>query len=74
MPATTTFNPTQIYLLRLFQFHKTEESLQEMKEVLSSYYSKKVDQRMNELWDNGTLNQEKLDQLRHMHIRDILKQ
>lgn len=69
---TTTFNPTQQHLLRMFSFDDSEETLNEVKSLLSEYYYKKVDKCTDELWNAGILDKDKLDELRGMHIRDIL--
>ena len=57
---TTAFNPVQQHLLKLFAFDGSEEKLLEVKEVLTKYFSQKLDKRLNELWDSGVLNQDKL--------------
>ena len=69
----TIFNPVQQHLLKLFAFDGSEEKLLEVKEVLTRYFSQKLDRRLNELWDSGVLNQEKLDELRTKHLRTDLK-
>ena len=51
----------------------SEERLMEVKEVLTKYFSQKLDDRLNELWDSGILNQEKLDELRKIDVRTLLK-
>ena len=70
---TTAFNPVQQHLLILFAFDGSEEKLLEVKEVLTKYFSQKLDKRLNELWDSGVLNQDKLDELRTKHLRTDLK-
>ena len=70
---TTAFNPVQQHLLKLFAFDGSEEKLLEVKEVLTKYFSQKLDKRLNELWDSGVLNQDKLDELRTKHLRTELK-
>lgn len=70
---TTAFNPVQQHLLKLFAFDGSEEKLLEVKEVLTKYFSQKLDKRLNELWDSGVLNQDKLDELRTRHLRTDLK-
>lgn len=64
----TIFNPVQQHLLKFFAFDGSEEKLLEVKEVLTKYFSQKLDKRLNELWDSGVLNQERLDELRIMHL------
>lgn len=70
---STFFNPTQQHLLRMFSFDDSKETLDEVKRLLSDYYYSKVDRISDELWDEGVLDQKKLDELRGTHIRDILK-
>lgn len=65
---TTVLNPTQIHLLQMFQYMKSEEELIELKNLLFHYYSQKMDERLNELWDLGILDQKKLDEINEMDL------
>lgn len=47
--------------------------MNEVKEVLTKYFSQKLDDRLNDLWDSGALNQEKLDELRKIDVRTLPK-
>ena len=71
--AATVLNPVQQHLLKMFAFDGSEERLMEVKEVLTKYFSQKLDDRLNELWDSGILNQAKLDELRKVDVRTLLK-
>ena len=71
--AATVLNPVQQHLLKMFAFDGSEERLMEVKEVLTKYFSQKLDDRLNDLWDSGILNQEKLDELRKIDVRTLLK-
>ena len=71
--AATVLNPVQQHLLKMFAFDGSEERLMEVKEVLTKYFSQKLDDRLNELWESGILNQEKLDELRKIDVRTLLK-
>ena len=71
--AATVLNPVQQHLLKMFAFDGSEERLMEVKEVLTKYFSQKLDDRLNELWDSGILNQEELDELRKIDVRTLLK-
>ena len=71
--ATTVFNPMQQHLLTMFAFDNSEERLKEVKDLLYQHFQKKMDERLNELWDTGVLDQKKLDELRTMHLRTDLK-
>ena len=64
MMNTTQMTPTQIHLLKLFSFDKSESRALEIKEVLMRYFQDRLDAESDRLWDEGILNQERLDQLR----------
>ena len=66
---STVFTPVQQHLLTMFAFDGSEERLKEVKRVLFEYFSKDLDEKLDELWDAGILDQEKLDSLRTKHIR-----
>lgn len=66
--ATTVFNPTQMHLLRLFSFDKTEKGLEELKQVLFKYYAQKMDEALDKAWDSGLLNQQRLDEINQMDL------
>lgn len=65
------FNPMQIHLLKMFEIDKAEQGVIELKEVLYNYYSKKMQNRLNELWDNGTLDQARLDEINQMDLHQL---
>lgn len=57
--------PVQQDLLRLFSFNHSDEFAKEIKEVLSSYLRKKLEEETNRLWDEGILDEKALEKLRH---------
>jgi len=61
-------NPTQLHLLKLFAVNDSEDYAREIKSVLMWHFQHKLDQEADRLWDNGTLNQQKLDELRHADL------
>ena len=63
---TATLNPTQMHLLKLFAFNTSEEYAREIQMVLTQHFQSRLDAEADRLWDEGILNQEKLDELRHM--------
>lgn len=62
----TVFNPIQMHLLKMFSYDTSLEGLEELKEVLYQYYSKRMNEKLDELWDQGTLDQKKLDEIDEM--------
>ena len=61
-------NPTQMHLLKLFAFNKSEEFAREVQMVLMHYFQQKLDEESDRLWESGVLNQEKLDEIRHTDL------
>ena len=68
---TTTLNRTQVHLLQMFKVDNSQKGLDELKALLYSYYSKKMDASLNELWDAGILDQERLDELNNMDLHKL---
>ena len=69
--AATALNKIQVHLLQMFQVDDSQKGLDELKEVLYSYYSKKMDAALNELWDSGKLDQKKLDEINDMDLHNL---
>lgn len=69
--AATALNMPQVHLLQMFQVDKSQRGLEELKELLYSYYSKKMNESLDELWDSGVLNQERLDEINQMDLHKI---
>lgn len=69
--AATALNMTQVHLLQMFQVDKSQNGLEELKELLNSYYSKKMNESLDEQWDSGVLNQERLDEINQMDLHKL---
>ena len=67
----TTFNPIQIHLLQMFKVDKSQKGLEELKDLLFSYYSKKMDETLDLLWENGDLDQARLDEINKMDLHKL---
>ena len=63
----TIFNPAQLHLLEMFNYCKTEKSMQELKDVLADYYAKKMQEEADRLWDSGELNEEAIERMLNEH-------
>jgi len=57
--------PTQLHLLKLFAYNDSEEFAKEIQEAIMWHFQKKLDAEMDRLWNEGIINQEKLEDLRH---------
>lgn len=71
MMNATQITPTQMHLLKLFSFDGSESRALEIKDVLMRYFQSRLDTEADSLWDEGILDQDRLDQLRHkdLHAR-----
>ena len=65
----TVFNPTQLHLLKMFSYAKSEDTLLEIKKALSEYFAQKVVDDMDALWDQGLWSQEKNEAVLTEHLR-----
>ena len=59
----------QEYLRDVASKVEDADDLKDLKDAISSFYMKKSDRIFNSLWDAGTLDQEKLNELRGQHLR-----
>lgn len=66
----TQITPTQMHLLKLFSFDQSEIRAREIKEVLMRYFQGRLDEEADRLWDEGILDQERLDQLRNKDLHE----
>lgn len=65
----TSLNPAQLSLLESFAGIESQEEMDELTRVIRDYYAKKLENELENLWNDGTLNQERLDDLRKQHLR-----
>ena len=66
---TTVLNSAQIMILESFASAKSQEEIDDLMDMLRNFYAKRLDKELERLWDEGILNQEKLDELRNQHLR-----
>ena len=65
----TMLNPAQIMILESFASARSQEEMDELMDMLRNFYAMKLDKELERLWDEGILNQEKLDELKDQHLR-----
>ena len=52
---------------------KTVEEVDELRQVICDYYARRVDEEVDKLWENGTLNEAKVESFRSLHERTTYK-
>lgn len=68
---TVQLSPAQLTLLESFANMKSQEEADELSRVIRDYYARKLDEELERLWDDGTLDQQKLDELGRQHLRTL---
>lgn len=71
MEATTTFNSAQIHLLQMFAANRSKRALDELCDVLYKHYSKRMDEKLDNLWDTGVLDQQRLDEINTVDLHQL---
>ena len=69
MMQLNTMNEAQMMILESFAGAADDQEVNDLMDVLRLFSARRLEQEMNRLWDNGTLNQEVLDQLKDEHLR-----
>ena len=69
----TVFNPIQQHLLMMFAYDNNEEHLKEMKDVLAKHFAKKVDEEMDDLWKEGKITMDVIEEWGEEHMRTPYK-
>ena len=69
MMQLNTMNEAQMMILESFASATDEQEVNDLMDVLRLFYARRLEQEMNQLWDDGTLDQKVLDQLKDEHLR-----
>ena len=73
MGQVATLNQAQLQILDMMSFVNTPEALRDLNKIISDYFVQKADAEMNEMWENGSLNEERIENFRHLHERTPYK-
>ena len=69
MEQGTQLNEAQLSILRLLGRMKAVEQVNELRQVISSYYAKKATEEMDALWESGEWSEEKNESILKEHLR-----
>ena len=67
--ANMPLNSTQLHLLKVFSFSKSEEGLQELQTVLFDYYRNRLNKQTREFWAKNHLDTSKMEEIMYGHNR-----
>ena len=62
-------NPTQLHLLKMFSFAKSDTDMEEIKKACWLYFSQRAEEEMDKLWDEGLWDNEKNEAILKEHLR-----
>ena len=65
----TILNEAQLRLLDLVAVVNTTEELEGLRRAIIDYLATQLQNELDNLWADGTLNEEKVEQFRHLHER-----
>ena len=65
----TIFNPAQLEILDLMSYVDNEETLDEIKDMLSRYFAQKAEKGIDQLWDSGQINDSVIEEWKKEHMR-----
>ena len=68
------FTPFQIEMLELVSRVSSELEMQEIRRMLGQYFAKRAEDAIDRLWDDGTLNDEVIEEWKTEHMRTPYKQ
>ena len=69
----TVFNPAQLQVLDIRSFIDSPWALSELKKAISDYFAKQAQKEIDRLWENGELNEEKVEKFYQLHERTPYK-
>ena len=73
MRSATKLNAVQLHLLELFSGEMTNKELSDIKNLLKNYYAERVDEGMDELWEERSWSDETMEQWGKEHMRTPYK-
>lgn len=65
----TEINPAQMLILKSFARVSSEEELSALMKTLKKFYAQRLENELDRLWTDGSLDQKRLDELQTEHLR-----
>ncbi len=67
------FNKAQQHILQIMSYVKTPEALRDLERELSRYFAQRVDDEMDQLWNEGKITTETIEDWGREHMRTAYK-
>ena len=65
----TEINPAQMLILKSFASVSSEEELSALMKTLKKFYAQRLENELDRLWTDGSLDPKRLDALQTEHLR-----
>ena len=65
----TPFTPFQMQMLKLTERIKSQEEMDDIRQLVSKYFAEKAQQEVDRLWELGVINDEVIESWKHEHMR-----
>lgn len=65
----TIFTPAQLEILDLISYVENEDTLIEIRDMLSRYFAQKAEKEIDKLWDEGVINDTVIEKWKTEHMR-----
>lgn len=59
----------QSEVMNMMSFVKTEETFKKLKKVLAEFFAEEADKELSRLWEDGTLDDNRIEEFRSLHER-----
>lgn len=67
--SNAVFTPYQIRMLNLMAQVKSDETMDEINEILSNYFARKAEEAIDKLWKDNKINDEVIEEWKNEHMR-----
>ena len=64
-----TFTPFQIQMLELMSHVQSEDEMNDIRRMLAEYFAKRAEDAIDQLWDEGVLNDNMMEEWKSEHMR-----
>ena len=69
MEKELSLHQAKMNLLRVVDRIQSVEEIQAIQQILANYYAQKAEAEMDRLWENGTINEQVIEQWGKEHMR-----
>lgn len=69
----TIFTPAQLEILDLMSYVESEDTLIEIRDMLSRYFAQKAEKEIDKLWEEGVINDTVIENWKTEHMRTPYK-